>query len=247
MSTEPSFLPSAPSAARSNSFERIAGLFTAPAATMKAIVEKPDWLIPLLLIVVLTGAASFAAAPKVDAEPEIRPAVEKMAKERDLPPQVVEEQIEMQARMGRIAFQWAWVAIPLLIAISAGLLLFAFNIFGGNINFRQSMAIVCYAWIPLTIRGLVASGVVAMREDDTTPTGMIGASYTNPSFLFDVETQRALAIAVSPFDILGIFALYLMIIGFSMGSGLSKKASAILVIGLWSLTFLARLVPALLS
>lgn len=233
--------------ARSNSFERIIGLFTAPVQTMREIAARPDWLVPFLLIAVLTAIASWAAAPKMDLASELRPQFEKQLRARDIPEDKIDETVSKQLEVAKKFAVFGALMIPLLLLISAAVFLGAFNIFGGSLSFLQSLSVVTYGWVVLTLRGLIASFVVAMRSDDTTPTGMIGASYTNPSFLVDPLTHRALAIAVSPLDVLGIFALFLMIVGFSFASGLSRKASAAIVITLWAVVFLTRLVPALLQ
>ena len=43
---------SAPEPARSNSFQRLFGVLFSPVQTMKSIVAKPDWLIPMIFLIV---------------------------------------------------------------------------------------------------------------------------------------------------------------------------------------------------
>jgi hypothetical protein len=230
--------------------DRIVGIFTSPRETMRSIAKAPDWLIPLIVMLVLSAVAAFAMAPQVDTEAEVRAAIEKRFEGQEMSEQQrarIDDQIEGGAKFTKIMFQWGWFTLPLWILITAGILQVIFSLFGGKSRFAQAFSITTYAWLPLAARGLIASAVVAMREDLTAPSALAAASYTNPAFLVDIDKSRALFMFLSALDIFGIWSLVLLIFGFSFASGLSQRTTAIIMGSLWLIIVLLRVVPAMMQ
>jgi hypothetical protein len=228
--------------------DRIVGVFTAPVQTMRSIAAAPEWLVPMLLMLVLAAVGSFAAAPQIDMTTEMRTAIEKRFEGQEMSEQQkarIEDQIAGAEKFSKIMFQWGWLALPLLVLVLAGALQIAFSMFGGSSRFAQAFAIVTYSWIPLSAKSLIASAVVAMRDDPTTPTALAAASYTNLAFLVDLDHSRPLFMLLSAFDLFTFWCLVLLVLGFSFASGLSRRASAIIIGSLWVVTILLRVVPAL--
>ena len=129
----------------------------------------------------------------------------------------------------------------------AGVLLAAFNILGGHARFGQAFSVTLYSWIPLTVRTLIGCAVVAMRSDPTPLMQLASSSYSNLSPLVDIDKSRALFLFLSTLDVFTFWSLFLMAVGFSEASGLSRRKSALFVGVLWLFTVAARVVPTLIT
>ena len=58
--------PAAGSAPTPNPFQRIIGVLFSPDATFASIARRPDWVAPLVLILVVSFAAGIIMAPHID-------------------------------------------------------------------------------------------------------------------------------------------------------------------------------------
>ena len=63
--TPPGSMPAAP-APKPNSFQRIIGVLFSPDATFASIARRPDWVVPLVLIVVLALVNGILVASHID-------------------------------------------------------------------------------------------------------------------------------------------------------------------------------------
>jgi hypothetical protein len=87
--------PAPEPASKPNSLARMFGVFFNPVPTMKSVAERPDWVVPLLIILVLTFATNFIAGPRLDMVTDMR---EQMAENG-----ASEEQIDnMAENMGKM-------------------------------------------------------------------------------------------------------------------------------------------------
>ena len=107
MSADVEQAPQEPSG--TNPFQRIIGVLISPTETMKSIAAKPDWLLPLILIIVLSVVANILVGPHVDFESQMRDQAEK----QDLSDAQLDQQLEFMEKFGKVmaivtgpAFRW---------------------------------------------------------------------------------------------------------------------------------------------
>lgn len=221
------------SAPPKNFFERIVGVLFSPTETFEDIVRKPDFVAPLLFIVILGYLATALILPKMDFTSMLDQQVETMRKQN---PNMKDEDIE---RMGRIVTSsvkvMSWV-FPLLFiawyAIVAGVLLLAFRLMGGEGTFGQAFSVTLYSWMPLVLLSILTTVIVFARGsfDPVTAATLVKS---NPAFLVDMKANPVLFSLLSSIDLFVIWMLILLSIGFAVMSKLSKAKSAVIVFSLW--------------
>src|SRR5258708_19052748 len=59
-----------------NPVQRIIGVIFSPDATMASIAKRPDWVLPLVLLLIVSFAAGFVIAQHVDFGATVRDSVE---------------------------------------------------------------------------------------------------------------------------------------------------------------------------
>jgi hypothetical protein len=228
-----------------NSFQRIIGVLFSPDATFASIARRPDWVVPLVLIVVLALVNGILVAPHLDFG---APAREAMAQNKNTTQEQMDRAERMSAGMGKVAKFIAPVATIIVLLIVAGALLLAVRLMGGEGDFKQAFSVTCYAWFPNVIQSILltiiilAKGATALNPQ-TIPTLL----RSNLAFLVDMKEQPMAFALLSSLDLFTIWVIVLLVIGFSYVGRISKAKAAIAVISLWLVTVLFKLVPAALQ
>jgi hypothetical protein len=231
-----------------NSFQRIAGVLFAPAETFRDIARKPDILVPLLLIIVVTYATIALTVPRMDWDAMIAQQEEVMRKQN---PNMSNADMERVAKITRAGGTVMMYVMPLLFvawyAIIAGVLLLACRLFGGEGNYQQAFSSTVYAWMPMLLAGIVGTIVVLARGGLINPQSMQTLVKSNPAFLVDIKEQPVLFSLLSSFDLFTIWFLILLVFGFAALSRLSKGKVAAIVISLWIVLVVIKLGMAALG
>lgn len=227
--------------ARKNSFQRLAGVLFAPADTFEDIARKPDFVVPLIVIVLISYVTTFMIVPRMDWDAVTAQQYEAM-KARN--PNVSEADMARIAKFTKaIGTVTAFVMPVLQIAwfvIVAGILLLAVRLFGGEGTFGQAFSTTLYAWMPLVINGILVAIVGATRAK-IDPTTMAAMVKSNLGFLVDIKEQPVLFSLLSSIDIFSIWTIVLLIIGFAILSRSPKLRTAFIVIALWFAAVLVKL------
>src|SRR5688572_5477026 len=79
-------------------FGRLGAALMAPGKTFRAIAERPTWVAPFVVLVLLSGVLSVLVMQRMDIGEMIRARVEESG--REVPAEAVEQQVEMMERFG---------------------------------------------------------------------------------------------------------------------------------------------------
>lgn len=232
--------PTLPLPPPKSGFQRLAGVIFSPGETFQDIARKPDVLLPLLLIIIISFVGIALTMPHMDWDAMIAQQQDIM-KERN--PNMSAQDLARVERMTRgMAKFGIWFApfiIVAMTAIIAGVLLLAFRLFGGEGNFMQAWSATLYAWVPRVIQQIVGTAVVMMK-------GMVNPQEaqtlvkSNPGFLVDMKEHPALFSLLSSFDIFTIWFLVLLVIGFAALAKVSRGKAAAIILSLWLLVVLIK-------
>lgn len=220
---------------RTNPFERLAGIFISPAETLRSIAARPDWLVPFLLILVVSIGANFVVAPHIDLEPQVRAQVEKQGGgEED-----VDRALEIVEKFGKFQSIITAVFVPIILIVTAAILLLVVKVLGGEGTFKQLFSITNYSWMPQMLKAIISTAIIA-------PKGMIDARHlatllrSNLGFLADPLEAPVAFSFLSSLDAFTIWTLFLLTVGLSEASRFSRGKAATIVVILWLLMVLAK-------
>lgn len=222
-------------------FERIAGVLFAPAETFQDIARKPDVLVVLVLILVVSYASVLLTVPRIDFDAMFASQAEQI---RAKNPSVSDSDLERMQKMGMgFAKAMSWASPVLMIcwyAILAGVLLLAFRMWGGEGTYRQAFSAAVYSWLPLTLFSIISTIVILVRGsfDPTTAATLVKS---NPAFLVEMKDHPVLFSLLSSFDVFTIWTVVLLVFGFAALSKSSKGRAAAIVISLWAVTIVIKL------
>jgi hypothetical protein len=231
-----------------NPFQRIIGVLFSPDATFASIARRPDWVVPLVLLLLVSLAAGIIMAPRVDFA---APAREAMEQNKNVPQEQIDKTVRISTSVGKVFTYLAPVLSLIGLLVIAGVVLLAFRIFGGEGDFKQAFSVTCYSSIPSIIKSVVTLLVIVLRSakgEMIHPQALATIVRSNLGFLVDYKTHPVAFALLSSFDIFSIWFLALLIIGFSYVARVSKVKSAVTIISLWLLVLLLKLIgPALQS
>jgi Yip1 domain len=227
---------------------RIVGVFFNPKQTFASIAEKPSWIAPLLLMIVLQGAVGALLNTKMNWAEYIR----HKAEESPRFSQLSEEQKD-QALTGQVKFwsSFSYVVGPLAIPLSAlffGLVYWgSFNLFrGAELRYGQSFAITTYAFLPAAVSSILAMIILPLKSyGEVDPETIVATSLK--AFLPD-NSPKALEALGGSLELFWIWSLALIAIGFSAANPKKIKtgSSFAIVLGLWAVWVLAKVAWAAL-
>jgi len=246
MTTDVPAATPAPAEPKPNSFARIIGVFFSPDETFASIARKPDWVVPLIVLLVLSIVSGVIMAKRLDFAAPAREALESNKK---MSAEDVEKAARISGSIGKVASYAAPVFTVIVMLILAGILLLAFRLFGGEGTFLQAWSTTLYAYMPSVIKSIVVLTVMVLKGGGPiSPTALATLVRSNLGFLFDPKDNPMAFALASSVDIFSIWVVILCIIGFSHVARVSKAKAAVIIISLWIVKVLLSLIgPALAS
>ncbi len=221
--------------ARPNPFARLAGLVTSPADTIRSIADRPDWLVPLLLILVVSVVLNFVALPRLDVESQLRD----QFGEQGMTEEQIDEAIERMEAFRKFAAPITAISVVISLLALTALYLLISKIFGGEGTFKQFFAVTNYAWIPQMVKGILVV-LLLLRAGTISPERMGTLLKSNLGFLADPEEQAMLFAVLSSIDVFNFATLALMAIGYGQASRFGKEKGAVMVIATYVIWILVR-------
>jgi hypothetical protein len=216
--------------------ERVVDTFVAPSKTFTDILRSTSWWLPFLILMVATMASSFAIDQKIGFERVAEQTVSQSASTADQMAQLTPDaraaaihRIAVGQKYGSYA---AGIIILLFVAIIALLNWASLNFgLGARTTYGQNFAVCMYAGLPKIFIAIlnvifVYAGVNTENFDMNNPVG------TNLGY-YMTDSAHWLRMALSFFDIFGLWTLALSVIGLAIISKKSKGQAAIVAVGWW--------------
>lgn len=222
--------PAEAASSRKGGFQRIIGVLFSPGETFRDIAAKPDFLAPIIVILIVSIASSIVIAPRVDFESAIREQMEESGK---MSPADVDRAVRFASAFAKAMLYAAPVINFIFFGVIAGVLLLAFRLFGGEGGFKQALSATLYAWMPMIIAGLIGM-IILLARGSVSADQLANLVMSNLGFMVDQKENMVAFALLSSIDVFVIWTLALLIIGFSHLSKMSTGKSAAIVLSLWA-------------
>jgi hypothetical protein len=214
MATVPS--PVAEPQAGISPFGRIIGVFFTPKATFEDIVRKPNWLVPMALILLMSLGAVIALNSHFSWRDYVSQQIEKSPRAAQLSAEAKERQVEMSAKFSPIVAYVFGLLIPICGILVIALVLWgAFSIMAGaGSDYKTALAIVSHAVVPASVIGTILFITVLFLK----PVGMFDLDNpiaTNVAALLSDDASKWLVALGKNLDLLELWKLVLLSIGFA--------------------------------
>jgi len=219
---------------------RIINTFIAPSKTFTDLRRSASWWAPWLLISIFSLVFIFAIGKQVGFEQVSKNQVEHSSRADQfdkLPPDQQAKQLQISSKIVGIFAYGSPVLILFYVLIETVVLWLTFKlVMGAETSFGQAYAISFYAGLPGIIGAILGTivlfaGVTPDGFDINNPVG------TNLAYYLDPETTgkfvRGMA---SSLDLISIWSIVLVGIGFACTSKV-KRSTAIIVVVVWYLVY----------
>lgn len=214
---------------------RLVNTFVSPGQTFADIRRNQSWWVPWILLSVMSLAFVAALSQKVGFEQITRNEMAKSARAaaqmEKLSPEQRDRAVALQTKITAY-FSYASPLLSLIgFAIIAGVLMATFNFgAGAEITFKQSMAVVVYAYLPSLISSLL--GIVSLFVGvDPEGFNIRNPVATNPAYFMDPTQHKFLYGAVSAVDVFALWIVVLLAIGYASVSKLKRSTTIAVVLG----------------
>ena len=235
-------MPAPEAAAPISPIGRIIGVFTSPKQTFTSIAEKPSWVAPMLLMMILAVVVGGLLNSKMNWAQYIRHKAEENPRFEQLSEDKKDEAVAGQVKFwAGFSYAVGAVAIPISILIFAGIYLVAFNLMSGaGVRYGQSFAITTHAFLPAAITSILAMIILPLKTyGDVDPENIVATSLK--AYLPETAPKPLLALGGS-LELFWIWCLVLVAIGFAAANPHKVKPGAAfgIVFGLWAIWVLAK-------
>jgi Yip1 domain len=201
------------------SFGRVFGALFNPKATFESIAQRPSWVLPLLLLFVLSVAIVAIFGQRVGWGPFIERQIASNSRAQkqmeQLPPERREQIIGQQTKFAPV-FGYVGVVVATFggAVVVAAVFLAAFNLVSGTkIGFSTSLGIVAHSWMPYLISGLLGILILFIKDPSTIDLEHLVAS--NPGALLADNSPKWLVTLLTSLDVFTFWVLVLQGVGYS--------------------------------
>jgi hypothetical protein len=199
-------------------------VFTSPSTAARGIAERPGWLVPLVIMLVVGFVFGFVTY-KYQAEAQ-REILEKLQSERGLEIDIDARLAPTLAKKAMSGIQTALFLGIFLILIPAAVLNGVVRVAGANVGFKRM-----FAWMAAV--GLITALGMLVRLPIAMVKGSIDVRTSLAMLAPSVSIHSPLGVLLNSFDIFSIWAVVATVIGFAVLTGFNNKKSALIVVGLW--------------
>jgi len=226
--------------------ERLMGIFISPAETLADVARKPDFVVPLVLIILLVVAGTEVFLHKIGFEPILKAAMEHSSRTANMTPDQIQEMVVKMVPyytwMARV-MEFVWPCLAVLVAAVVGLI--AVNsIFGGKITFKTAFSISSYAYAVNIIYYLIALTMNLFGDPEHLISNPQNPTPTSVGFFMNpLETAKPLLALGGSLEIFTVWNMLLLAVGFSVASGRKAKVVPVFLtfFGLWFLMVLIKM------
>ena len=208
-------LPAPGAQAAISPFGRIIGTLFSPKSTFEDIVRKPGWVLPVVLLTLLSLGVSFAINQRINWREFMSQQIEKSPGAANMSAEQKEQRIEGGAKFSP-AFTYAIGLLgPIIATLLVGLVMWgSYNLLGGaNTNFGTSLSITAHAFLT----GLVSSPLLILILY-LKPIGSVDLENpvaANLAAVLPDDAAKWLFALCKSIDIFSIWTLILLAIGFA--------------------------------
>ncbi len=251
MSTTPSPVPAAPAEApqaKLSAMQRVIGIFTSPSETFADIARVPSWIMPILLLTILSLGVSTTMMKRVEWRGFMEKQMAKSPQWEQLPSEQKNQRLDMAEKIVPYQTYGIGLLAPIIFVLIIGAIyLGCFNLFlGAGLKFKAAFGITAHACLTGLVSSPLAIIVMLLKHPgDVDPEHMMAS---NIGEFLSNETPKWLLKLAGSLDIFVIWLLALLAIGFAAANPkkISKGGAFGVVFGVWAAFVLIKVIIAAL-
>jgi hypothetical protein len=225
-----------PPAQPMSTFERIIGTFTRPRAVFEANRERPNWLAPFLVLLIVALISAYFIYPIATAEQARR-----VSENDSIPAEQkarIMEQVQGEQTQARRFISLGLVVVGsfVVLVIVAGVLLFGANfLLGGNARFAHVLALYATTNLVDVPGAIIKVPLMLAKHSTTIPIG--------PAALLSPEALDSLGgLLLARLDLFALWRWVLLTLGLAIMARTTVRRAASFTVPLWVFWTIAAIV-----
>jgi Yip1 domain len=209
-----------PSPAGMGEFARITGVFFEPTKTFQDVAERPRWVVPMLLIIVVSIVYMALYTQHVGWERMMRHQLENNTRAAQMSNEQREQMIATQARFAPIiGYVGAVVGVPIYMLVSSAVLLaIVAGMMSAPVKFKQIFAVMSYAGLTGLVSAALAIVVMFLKNPDDF--NLQNPLVFNPgAFMDPLTSSKFLYSLASSLDLFVFWNIFLIATGIKAAAG----------------------------
>jgi hypothetical protein len=233
-----------PAASGPTFFDSLVGIFLEPGTTFKKIRQRPVWLIPCLVLVLISVGAGYLIVERIGYDNLVRQQLEQSPFTSDMTREEKDAAIEraLESTAGRYMAFIGPVFFPLVLLLLAGLLLLILMVLGHSPGFSQLFSVAVHSFLAYSVVAHALSLAIIYLAQDPASLDPRNLIQSHLGVLIDQTESPVLFTLAASFDLLTFYNLFLLSLGVSVicgrragfGTGLGA------VLALWALWVIAK-------
>jgi len=221
---------------------RIVGVFFSPKATFEDIVRKPSWVLPVVLLTLLSIGVSFAINQRINWREFISQQMEKSPQSANMSAEQKEQRIEGGAKFSPPFTYAIGLLGPIIGILVVALVMWgAYSLLGGaNANFGTSFSITAHAFMTGLLSSILFILVLYLKPYGTVD--LENPVATNLAAVLPDPSAKWLVALLKSFDIFTFWTLILLAIGFAATNPkkLGGSKAFTIAFGMWAAYVVCR-------
>jgi hypothetical protein len=236
---------------------RLIGAIMSPGETFADVNRKPDWIVPLIILMILTAAITLFInwRLKPDIEQITRDAIRQQVEKTggQMPPEeTIQQQVSLQRTINKFVPLIAPVGAAIWMVILTGIYALGMILLQAKTTFMKVFSVVLWSSVATgIIFNIVFVASLMVRDEE----GLRGVDIRNPTAsiptnigaFLDSTTSPVIRSLAGSIDIFSIWSMVLLSIGFAAIAGSRKikpGKAATIVIAVWIVGVLIKAVLA---
>jgi len=198
-----------------SAISRIFGVFFSPGKTFADIVRNPSWLVPVVLLTILSIAVSFGINQRINWREFMAQQIEKSPSASTMSAEQKEQRIEGGAKISPIFTYVFGTAGPVLLVLVIGLVMWgAYSLLGGiSTNFSTAIGITAHAFLTGLISSPLFLAILYLKPAGTVD--LENPVAANLAAILPDDSAKWLFALCKSIDLFSIWTLILLAIGFA--------------------------------
>jgi hypothetical protein len=224
-------VPSENAAPQLSAAGRIMNVFVDPKKAFTDIVARPTWIVPIVLLVLVSLAFTITYTTKIGWDRYFHQIADTNTRMQQMDAQARESAIQMQVKFGPIfGYLFSLIGIPIMALIVGGVVLLVTKLAGASLKFKQTFAIAAWAMLPGLISSALAIVVMFLKNPEDfnlqNPLAFNLAAFLEPP----PNTGKFLYSFAKSFDLFTIWMILLVAVGISVAVRKMPFAKALMLV-----------------
>ena len=213
---------------------RITDVFLDPKKAFADIAAKPSWILPVVLVILISLVGVYFYSTRVGWERAIRQNIETSSRTANMTADQREAAIQMQVKFAPLAYVFVVLGPPLVAVIVGAVILLMCKMGGASLTFKQTFAISAWAALTTAIQGILTIVVLFLKNPDEYNT-MNPLAFNLGAFMEPPpSSSRFIYSLATSIDLFTIWKVLLIAVGISVAARkLTFSKAVILVAAPW--------------